>query len=55
MEALPGVEIPRQEDNGKCVALIEAESESAILSRISEIEAMPGVISATLVYHQIDE
>jgi len=37
------------------VVLIEAEGEAALMSCISEIESTPGVISANLAYHQIDD
>lgn len=49
------VEVPRWEPSGKFVALLECPDESALLSSITNIEALPGVISASLVYHQIDD
>ena len=54
IEAMDGVEVPQRDPSGKSVILIESASQGAILERITEIESLPGVINATLVYHQID-
>ena len=53
--ALRSVEIPVREDTGKFVVLLEMDSESELLERITEIESIPGVIGANLAYHQVDE
>ena len=53
--AIANTEIPERDERGKLVVLIEAEGEAALMSCISEIESTPGVISANLVYHQIDD
>ncbi len=55
IEALPGAEVPTSDPSGKLVVLLEHADESGMLGCISNIESIPGVISATLVYHQIDE
>jgi len=52
--ALPSTEIPLREETGKFVVLLEMDSESELLERISQIETISGVISANLVYHQVD-
>jgi nitrate reductase NapD len=53
--AIANAEIPERDERGKLVVLIEAEGEAALMSCISKIESTPGVISANLVYHQIDD
>jgi len=55
IESLPATEIPTRAESGKFVVLLEMESEAELLDRITEIETMPGVISANLAYHQIDD
>ncbi len=40
---------------GKLVVVIESEAEGAIADCLSLISAMPGVLSASLVYHEISE
>ena len=52
---IPDAEIPARDERGKLVVLIETDGESRLMERISAIEAVPGVISATMVYHQVDE
>lgn len=53
--SLPATEIPEHAASGKLVVLLEMGSEAELLGRITEIESMPGVISANLAYHQIDD
>lgn len=53
--AIPNVEIPASDDNAKLVVLMEMKDESELLGSISKIEAVKGVVSATLVFHQVDE
>ena len=52
--AIDDVDVPERDERGKLVVLIEAADESILMSRIGQIESTPGVISANLVYHQID-
>ena len=54
IEKLRGAEIPASEENGKFVVLLEMNSESELMERITEVETIPGVISANLAYHQVD-
>ena len=55
IEALPGVEVPQRDERGKIVVLIEVQGEDGVMERFTQIESTPGVISTTLVYHQIDD
>ncbi len=52
--ALPEADVPEHSADGKLVVLLETVNEGLIMERIGSIENMPGVISAALVYHQID-
>lgn len=52
---LPGVEIHHCGDDGKIVALAEGGTEAHITRALQELQDVPGVISANLVYHGIDE
>lgn len=40
---------------GKFVALLESEDEHQILSTINRIQSIDGVLTATMVYHEIDD
>jgi nitrate reductase NapD len=53
--AMPNTEVPESNPNGKFVVLLETEDESTILDGIGEIQALPGVINATLVFHQVED
>ncbi|MHC9245232.1 chaperone NapD [Aeromonas jandaei] len=53
--ALDGVEIHAVTDEGKLVVTLEGASQRPIMAAIDAIQAMPGVLSAALIYHQFDE
>lgn len=55
IETLPGAEVHGIGPTGKMVVTLETTVEQDILSRISDINLINGVISASLVYHQVDE
>ena len=55
ISSLTNIEIPASDNNSKLVVLLEMADESELLGSISRIEAVPGVVSATLVFHQVDE
>ena len=42
-------------DEGKLVVTLEGPSQRPIMAAIDAINAMPGVLSAALIYHQFDE
>jgi nitrate reductase NapD len=49
----PAIEIGGERD-GKLVLLVECRGDRALLDRIDAIHALPGVLSAVLVYHQVE-
>ncbi len=53
--ALEGAEIHAISDEGKLVVTLEGPSQRQIMAAIDAIQAMPGVLSAALIYHQFDE
>ena len=55
IEALDGAEVPETDERGKMVVLLECHSEGALLDTIRDIEHTSGVISANMVFHQLDE
>ncbi len=50
----PLAEIHAVDESGKIIVVLETPSEQNILDGIQELENIEGVISATLVYHQVD-
>jgi len=54
IEAIPVASVPEQDPVGKLIVLIEAADEKQLMEPIRSIETFPGVISTSLVFHQID-
>lgn len=62
-EALPAVrsnlalledlELHQHSPEGKLVVVLEAKHEQRILERIDQIQQLPGVLSAALIYHEL--
>lgn len=50
---IPGVEIHAESPLGKLVVVLETETERVILDLLDSIAALPGVLNAALVYHEI--
>lgn len=54
IKTIPLAEVHAVDKSGKIIVVLETPSEQNILDGIQELEGIDGVISATLVYHQID-
>ncbi|AKJ96616.1 glutamate synthase [Pseudomonas chlororaphis] len=52
---LEGLEIHQQSAAGKLVVVLEAVDEDQILQRIQQINCLPGVLNAALIYHELLE
>ena len=52
---LQNVEVHTGDAVGKFVVLLETDDEQQILDAIDRIQEIDGVLSATMVYHHIDE
>lgn len=55
IEALPGSEIHASSPLGKIVIVLDLADDSALSERIGRIQQMDGVLSASLVFHQVEE
>ena len=55
LNTIPGVEVHASEINGRMVVTVEADSDTHLLDTISNIERTDHVITASLVYHQIED
>lgn len=55
LRQLDGLELHQQSPQGKLVVVLETEHERHILARIEQINALPGVLNAVLVYHELLE
>lgn len=52
--ALSGVEIHALTEEGRMIVTIEADSEQALAKMFGVINQLPGVLSASMVYHQYE-
>ncbi|MCW8328865.1 chaperone NapD [Photobacterium sp. SDRW27] len=55
IENLKGAEVPVSNEVGKMVVVLEGDSRDGLVERFDKIKNLPGVITVTLVYHQMDE
>ncbi|MFK9079415.1 chaperone NapD [Pseudomonas neuropathica] len=53
LRLLDGVELHQESAAGKLVIVLEAVHENQILQRIDQINNLPGVLNAALIYHEI--
>ncbi|MDR2837688.1 MAG: chaperone NapD [Azonexus sp.] len=51
---LPGVEIHAASEDGRMIVSIESADDAATLSCFETIRQLPGVLAASLVYHQYE-
>lgn len=55
ISALAGAEVHTCTDDGKMIVTVEAESQQAILDQVEAINGLRGVLSSSLIYHQVDQ
>ncbi len=55
LNAIRGVEVHGSNDRGRMVVTVEAVDDGHLMQAISRIEAVDGVVAASLVYHQIED
>ncbi len=53
LRRLPGLELHQESPAGKVVVVLEAAHESVILDAICQIQQLPGVLNAALIYHEL--
>tara|TARA_R110000772_G_scaffold267976_1_gene393715 strand:- start:92700 stop:93005 length:306 start_codon:yes stop_codon:yes gene_type:complete len=55
LNAIPGVESHGSAGPGKLIVTIDVDDDTGLVEAVSRIEGTKGVITASLVYHQMDE
>ncbi|MDD1017127.1 MULTISPECIES: chaperone NapD [Pseudomonas] len=50
---LDNLELHQHSPAGKLVVVLEANAEAQILQRIEQINNLPGVLNAALIYHEL--
>lgn len=54
LEALDGVEVHAVAEDGRMIVTIEAPSEEDTVKTYGVIGQLPGVLSVSMVYHQVE-
>lgn len=54
LSALGGTEVHAATDDGRLIVTIEADSVQAVADLFAHINQQPGVLSASMVYHQFE-
>lgn len=54
LAALPGVEVHAVTEDGRLIVTIEADSAQSVAEMFAVIGRQPGVLSASMVYHQYE-
>lgn len=54
LSALTGVEVHAASENGRLIVIIEADSVQAVADIFAQINQQPGVLAASMVYHQFE-
>lgn len=54
LAALSGVEVHAVADDGRMVVTIESDGDDATVQTFETIRQLPGVLSASMVYHQYE-
>lgn len=54
LDQIPGVEVHAATDDGKLVVTIETDTDGETASTFDRINAMDGVVSAAMVFHQFE-
>lgn len=53
LRQLPEVELHQHSPEGKLVLVMETPDERQILARIEQLQQLPGVLGAALIYHEL--
>ena len=54
LATLSGVEVHAATEEGRLIVTIEADSDQAVANMFEVINHLPGVLSASMVYHQTE-
>ena len=55
LEKLTGVEVHAANPDGRLVVTVETGNEGAMADTVVSMQNLPGVLSASMIYHQYEE
>lgn len=55
LEQVEGVEVHATTDDGKLVVTVEASADRTAADKVYQLQDMPGVIAASMIYHHFED
>ena len=55
LQQLQGVEVHGENPDGRLVVTVEQEGDHAMADTVVRMQELPGVLSASMIYHQFEE
>jgi len=55
LESMEGVEVHANTDEGKIVVTIEKTNDKSVADTLLELQVMPDVLNASMVYHHFED
>ncbi len=55
LASMDGVEVHGNNDDGRIVITVEQENANKVSDTLVQIQDVPGVLSAAMIYHQFDD
>jgi len=52
---LPGVEVHGNNDDGRIVVTVEQDDANQMSDVLTHMQTLPGVLSASMIYHQFED
>ncbi|MCP4876420.1 MAG: chaperone NapD [Gammaproteobacteria bacterium] len=55
LETIAGLEIHASNEAGKIVVTLEEADDTSMSGKLLDLQKIPGVLNASMIYHQFDE
>jgi nitrate reductase NapD len=55
LRELPGVEVHGNNDDGRIVVTVEQDDANKMSDLLSHMQTLPGVLAASMIYHQFED
>jgi len=55
LEAIEGVEVHAATEDGRLIVTVEEDGDRAMADKVLGLQDLPGVIAASMVYHQFED
>ncbi len=55
LDAMQGIEVHASTDEGKIVVTVEQVDDGSLADTVLDLQDMPGVLSASMIYHHFED